>query len=224
MTRFPALTRAVARYACGLAVWACAGMAQAVVVEAGLADFGGATLITFDEVAAGSTLSTQYAAQGIVDFDATVLGERGYAKTLHHAMFLLPGAVSGQRVGFMGASIEFAAGVDRVGVWLYKHNGAQFLTALDAGQNVLQTVAADAASTDSPFYDFVGLRSDARDIRYVVIANKDLALDAAWDIDGQASFYDDLVYSPITAVPEPQTWMLLLLCLALMGAIVRRRN
>lgn len=214
--------RALVRIALLLAAWT-GGAAQAAVVEAELSDFGGATLISFDEVAFGSSLSTQYAAQGISNFDAQVLGAQGFAKTQHHAMFLLPGALSGKSVGFMGASIEFAGGVDRVGVWLYKHNGAQFLSALDASQNVLQTVSADAASTDSSFFDFVGLRSDSRDIRYVVIANKDLSLDADWNVTGPTTFFDDLVYSPVVAVPEPQTWMLLMLCLALMGAVVRRK-
>jgi hypothetical protein len=218
------LARIVRRLAAGLAVLAFAGASQAVVVAADSSSFGGTTVITFDEPGLGWVLKDQFVGLGIVDFDAAVLGSHGNAMTLPYEMFGLSGAVSGQQVGLMGATIEFAAGIDRVGVWLYKGNGAQYLTALDAQQNVLLSLGADAGSGDSPYYDFVGMQSDARDIRFVVISNKDLAADSRWSTSGHAAFYDNLMFSPIAAVPEPQTWVLMLLCLALMGVIVRRRR
>jgi hypothetical protein len=89
---------------------------------------------------------------------------------------------------------------------------------------VLLTVGADAGSADSEFYDFVGIRSASRDIRFVVISNKNLSLDANWDPTGLTPFYDDLMFTPIPAVPEPQTWVLMLASLVLVGAMVRRKR
>ena len=43
-------------------------------------------------------------------------------------------------------------------------------------------------STDSAGYDFVGLRSGQRDIRYAVISNEDLSVDAHWSGTGYAAF------------------------------------
>lgn len=222
-SHFPA--RLVQRFAAGLAALACAGAVQAVVVSAEASDFGGATVLGFDDVASGTSLTTQYAAQGVADFNASVLGAQGSAKALDHETLWLPATVSGQNLGYMNATIEFAGGVDRVGAWLYKYNGTQFLTALDAAQNVLMSVSVDVSSSDSSFFDFVGVRSSAKDIRYVVIGNNDLSQQSlAWNVSGHAAFYDNLSFSPIPAVPEPQTWVLMLLCLALIGATVRRRR
>lgn len=221
MTCLPLAARRAARFAATLAALAFAATVQAAVVSAAASEFTGATVIDFDDVASFSTLTTQYRAQGINDFNASVLGSQGFAMALDHAMLGLPSSVSGQNVAYMGATIEFAGGVDRVGAWLYNRNGAQYLTALDAAQNVLLTVSAGAGS--APF-EFVGVRSDARDIRYVVIGNKNLSQSLDWNVDGHAAFYDNLSFSPIPAVPEPQTWLLMLFCLALIGAVVRRRQ
>jgi hypothetical protein len=201
-----------------------AGPVHATVTPAGLAQFGGSTVVTFEEPIEGWGLNTQYIGVGILDFDAPVLGAQGSAAALDHAMFGLAGTVSGDKIGFMAASIQFAAGVDRVGVWLYQGNGTQYLTALDADQNVLLSLSGDDALDRTSFYGFVGMHSDARDIRYLVISNKDLSVDPQWTATGYTAFYDDLMFSPIAAVPEPQTWVLMMVCLALMGLAVRRRR
>ena len=201
-----------------------ASSVHAAVTAAGLAQFGGSTVVTFEEPIQGWALNTQYVGMGILDFDAPVLGAQGSAAALDYAMFGLGGAVSGDKVGFMAASIRFAADVDRVGVWLYQGNGTQYLTALDADQNVLLTLSGDAPLERTSFYGFVGMKSDVRDIRYVVISNKDLSADPQWTATGYTAFYDDLMFSPIAAVPEPQTWVLMVVCLALMGLAVRRRR
>lgn len=200
------------------------GQVRAATVSASVGEFGGTTVITFDEPIAGWSLNTQYAPVGVLDFNAPVRGAQGSAMAAPHGWFGLPQAVSGERVGFMGASLAFAGGVDRVGVWLYKGNGTQYLNVLDAQQQVLGSLAVDVASTDSAGFDFVGLRSDRRDIRYVVISNEDLSAQPAWSGTGYAAFYDDLMFTPITAVPEPATWAMLALCLGLMGVVVRRRR
>ncbi len=72
---------------------------------------------------------------------------------------------------------------DRVGAWKYKNNGQQYLTALDANQNVLLTVAQNASSTDSTFYDFVG-------IKYIAITNDGLSVDPNWGVSGPTTFFD----------------------------------
>lgn len=79
---------------------------------------------------------------------------------------------------------------DRVGAWRYKNNGQQYLTALDANQNVLLTVAQNASSTDSTFYDFVGIKSDAFDIKYIAITNDGLSVDPNWGVSGPTTFFD----------------------------------
>ena len=220
----PRLFAASCRAVAALALLAAAAAAGAATVAAEQSAFAGTTLIGFDELAAGTTLNTQYAALGIVDFNASVSGAQANAMTQNADTFLLPGAVSGTHIAYGGASISFAAGVDRVGVWLYKGNGQHYLTALDAAQNVLLTVAADLGSPDSEFYDFVGIASDAKNIRYVVISNKNLSADPVWDVNGMTTFYDDLRFTPIAAVPEPQTWVLMLSSLALIGVAVQRRR
>jgi hypothetical protein len=206
-----------------LAFLGAGGAAQAAIVAAEHGAFAGTTHISFDDIAVGSMLGTQYAALGVADFNASVLGSQANARTQNAGLFLLPGTVSGADMAYGGASIAFTGGVDHVGVWLYKGNGQHYLTALDGAQNVLLTVAEDLASSDSAFYDFVGVASDTKNIRYVVISNKNLSDDPTWDVNGMTTFYDDLVFSPIAAVPEPQTWVLMLLSLALVGITVRRR-
>lgn len=199
--------------------------ADAAVIAVEQPAFSGATLLSFDEVAAGTSLTTQYESVGITSFTAPVLGTSGTPMAMNFNMFLLPGSVSGSQLVSMGATIEFAGDVDRVGAWLYKANGQHYLTALDASQNVLLTVAASAASTDSAYFDFVGIQSDSRNIRYVVIANKDLSANPQWDLNGHNTFFDDLTFSPpVTPVPEPQTWLLMLVSLALIGFVVRSRH
>jgi hypothetical protein len=221
------LTLARRLLAAVLCAAATGGAVNAATAPAGLASFGGTTVVSFDEAIVGWSLTTQYVGVGILDFDATVLGTQGSAAALDHAMFGLDGAISGTKIGFMGASIRFAADVDRVGVWLYQGNGMQYLSALDADQNVLLTLSAADALEQHASFGFVGMQSDARDIRYVVISNKDLAVDPNWSPTGYTSFYDDLMFTPISAVPavpEPQTWLMLAMCLALMGLIVRRKR
>lgn len=202
---------------------------QAAVIAVEQPAFSGTTLLSFDDVAAGTSLTSQYSASGVVSFTAPVLGASGSPMAMDFNMFMLPGAVSGSQLVSMGASIEFAGDVDRVGAWLYKDNGQHYLSALDASQNVLLTVAASAASGDSAHFDFVGIQSDSRNIRYVVISNKDLSVSPQWDLNGYNTFFDDLMFSsPITAsitpVPEPQTWLLMLVSLALIGFVVRSRR
>lgn len=218
---FSRLLRSLCTLVAGLAA---AAAAQGAVIAVELSAFAGTTLVSFDEVAAGTSLTTQYQSVGVTNFNAEVLGASGTPKAQNFNMFLLPGSVSGNQLGSMGATIEFAAGVDRVGVWLYKHNGQQYLTALDASQNVLLSVADNAGSADSPYFDFVGIRSDSKNIRYVVISNKDLSVNPQWNVDGYATFFDDLQFTPITAVPEPTTWLLMLVSLVLMGLILRSRR
>jgi hypothetical protein len=205
------------------------GNANAAVVAAELDAFAGTTLVTFEEVSAGTSLADQYASVGVADFNATVAGAPGFAQVHSAASFMLPGAMSGGQIGLMGASIQFAAGVDRVGVWLYKNNGQQYLTALDAAQNVLFSVGSNTGSADSDHFDFVGIASDTRNIRYAVISNKDLALTSSWSVGGATSIYDNLMFTPVVAVPEPGTWLSLSLGLAAMGlfravAATRRRR
>jgi hypothetical protein len=215
---------AVAAAAAGLLAAAPAG---AAIVAAEQGAFGGTTLIDFESVAAGTPLADQYAGQGIASFDAVVRGAQGNATVQSPLMFLVPGAVSGEHVGYVAASIEFTGGVDRVGVWLYKGNGPQYLSLLDADQNVLFSAAQNPLSTDSAFYDFVGAVSDGKDIRYVVLSNKDLSASADWDTGGLSTFYDDLVFSPIVPaapVPEPETNALMLAGLAVLGVMLRRRR
>lgn len=221
--RVPSLYSSARRLVLAVLCFVSVGAVHAAIAPAGLASFGGTTVVTFDEPIDGWSLSTQYVGVGILDFDATVLGAQGSAAALDHSMFGLDAAISGTKIGFMGASIRFAAGVDRVGVWLYQGNGTQYLSALDADQNVLLTLPADAATSQLSSFGFVGMQSDTRDIRYVVISNKDLAADPQWSPTGYTSFYDDLMFTPIAAVPEPQTWLMLAMCLALMGLIVRRK-
>jgi len=155
---------------------------------------------------------------------ASWLGAHGFAQVHDHATFLLPAAHSGTQVGTLGASLQFAGDVDRVGVWLYTHNGTQYLNVLDAQQHVLGSLAADPRRADASFFDFVGLRSDSHDIRYVVIANKDLSADPHWDVGGLTTFYDDLMFFAPSTVPEPQAAALLLAGLLLVGARAARRR
>lgn len=227
MTRTPPTL--LHRLFAALGCLAASATVQAAAIAVELPAFSGTTLLSFDDVAAGTSLTTQYSPSGIASFAAPVLGTSGSPMVMDFNMFLLPGTVSGGQLVSMGASIEFAGDVDRVGAWLYKGNGQHYLSALDASQNVLLTVAASAASGDSEHFDFVGIQSDSRNIRYVVISNKDLSANPQWDLNGHNTFFDDLMFSPpitasITAVPEPKTWVLMLLSLALIGFVVRGRR
>jgi hypothetical protein len=121
-----------------------------------------------------------------------------------------------------GASIQFAAGVDRVGAWIFKSNGRQYLTALDANMNVLLTVAHNSLSTDSANYDFVGIASSGANIAYVVIANDDLSVNSNWNIGGFTTFFDDLTFGAQQEIPEPASATLL--GLGLLGLAAARRK
>ncbi len=76
---------------------------------------------------------------------------------------------------------------DRAGAWRYKNNGQQYLPVLDANQNVLLTVAQNASSTDSTFYDFVG-------IKYIVITNDDLSVNPNWGVSEATTFFDNFTF------------------------------
>jgi hypothetical protein len=104
---------------------------------------------------------------------------------------------------------------------IYRFNGEQFLTALDAAQNVLLTVALDSSSSDSATHDFVGIQSDTANIRYVVIANDNLSVDPNWGVGGLTTFFDDFTFEAIAA-PEPSA--LALLGLGLLGLAAVRRT
>ena len=211
-------------FACALLCSLIGVPAQAGVFAAEQAAFNNATVIDFDELSDDTHLTTQYAAQGVADFNAKVLNQYGYART---SSSLVP-AFSGSQLVYFGGSIQLGQAVDRVGAWLFKSNGMQYLSALDAAQNVLMTVAVDASSADSAFYDFVGIKSDAADIAYVVITNSDLSQDANWDVAGQTTFFDNFTFGggdEANAVPEPASMTLFGMgLLALAGMRSRRRG
>lgn len=207
-----------------LALFAGATGARAAAAAVEQPAFAGDTVVSFDDVVAGTLLDTHYAGLGIADFNATVHGASGHSRVQPAAMYLLDGSISGTQVAADGASIEFTSTVGRVGAWLYKGNGQQYLSVLDASQNVLFTVAADATSQDSPFYDFVGIASDSNDIKFAVISNKNLWADPQWDIAGPTTFFDDFTFAPVTAVPEPGTYSMILASLVMMAFVVRRRT
>jgi len=198
--------------------------AQAGVVAAEQDAFKNSTVIDFDELSDNTSLNTQYAAQGVADFNAQVLNQHGFART---SSSLVP-AFSGSQLVYFGGSIQLGQAVDRVGAWIFKTNGMQYLSALDAAQNVLMSVAVDANSADSMLYDFVGIKSDAADIAYVVLTNSDLSQDPNWDIAGPTTFFDDFTFGgtdETVAVPEPASMSLLGMgLLALAGLRSRKRG
>lgn len=197
--------------------------AQAGIVAAEQDAFTNSTVINFDDLADNTTLTTQYAAQGVANFNAQVLNQYSYART---SSSLVP-AYSGSQLVYFGGSIQLGQAVDRVGAWLFKTNGMQYLSALDAAQNVLMTVAVDAGSADSMLYDFVGIKSDAANIAYVIITNSDVSQDPNWDIAGQTTFFDDFTFGSgeTAAVPEPASMSLLGMgLLALAGLRSRKRG
>jgi len=210
--------------ACALLCSSIAVPAQAGIVAAEQNAFKNATVIDFDELADNTQLTTQYAAQGVADFNAQVLNQYGYART---SSSMVP-AFSGSQHVYFGGSIQFGQAVDRVGAWLFKTNGMQYLSALDAAQNVLMTVAVDANSADSMYYDFVGIKSDAANIAYVVLTNSDLSQDPNWDIAGPTTFFDNFSFGgsdETVAVPEPASMSLLGMgLLALAGLRSRKRG
>lgn len=190
---------------------------NAAVIAVEQSAFAGATVINFDNLSNSTPVTTQYAGLGVANFNATVLGAQGQAR-----IYSSVPAHSGANTVFLGGSIQFTSAVDRVGAWIYKSNGTQYLTALDANMNVLMSVAQNTSSMDSANYDFVGIASNSFNIAYVVISNKNLSLNPNWDIGGATTFFDDFTFGGQQAVPEPATPALL--GLGILGLLALRRK
>ena len=199
------------------------------------------TLITFEEVPSGlaamvnsftlvptnSQLSNQYLSTNGVTFSSLA----GYVALVNHGAgnptASVPNIIGGTTLGGVlsynapitisffdtaNTSVQAVTGSFKIqGDWFPLNRGSVFATAYGVAGNVL----GSTSDTDDKVFGVSGpvLQFNIAGIHSVVISG-----------DNGTVGFDNLEYGVLTAVPEPETYALMLAGLGLVGAVARRRK
>lgn len=183
--------------------------AHAIMIESGDFD-AGSTLITFDELAAGTVVDDEYASLGL-NISGT-LGNNGTGAATDITVENTGGSYSdpmyiGQpNNGWDGSIIldfsglyvtQFGAmNVDSLGSWL---------SVYDESDNLIETIFGNGST-----YDFMGIDTEGTNISYAIFSGDFYAI-------------DNVMFNGVS-VPEPATLGLLALGLAGLGASRRKQK